>query len=119
MARRRILIVEDNALVARAIEIMLEEIGYQVAGPAPTSEAAQQLIERKAPDAALLDLYLGEGTSEDLAGRLVEARIPFAFLTGEIGPLPASFRDTPVLSKPIDRALLVETLARMCGDGGA
>ena len=111
----QILVVEDSGLVARAIEMMLVELGYRVVGPAPTSTAALDLLTEQTPRAALLDLYLEESTSHAVATALMERQIPFALLTGRLGPAPEPLGDVPVLTKPIDRRLLAETLAGLCG----
>jgi CheY-like chemotaxis protein len=114
MYRPQILVVEDSGLVARAIEMMLVDLGYRVVGPAPTSSAALDLLTEQTPRAALLDLYLEESTSHAVATALMERQIPFALLTGSLGPAPDPLGDAPVLTKPIDRQLLAETLAGLC-----
>jgi CheY-like chemotaxis protein len=114
MEEPRILVVEDSGLVARALEMMLADLGYHVVGPAPTSAAALELLGQQQPQAALLDLYLEETTSQAVASALLERRIPFALLTGRLGPAPDGLGDVPVLTKPIDRRQLAETLAGLC-----
>lgn len=115
MDEPQILVVEDSGLVARALEMILTDLGYRVVGPAPTSSAALELLTEQSPQAALLDLYLEESTSGAVASALIERQIPFALLTGKIGPAPDGFRDAPVLAKPVDRQLLAATLAGLCG----
>lgn len=114
MDEPRILVVEDSGMVARAIEMMLVDLGYHVVGPAPTSAAALALLQDQPPQAALLDLYLEESTSHAVAAALHERHIPFALLTGRLGPAPDGLGDVPVLTKPIDRRLLADTLADLC-----
>ena len=110
-----ILVVEDSGLVARAIEMMLVDLGYRVVGPVPTSEAALQILSEQTPRAALLDLYLEDSTSQAVASALMERQIPFALLTGRLGPAPGALSEAPVLTKPVDRRTLAETLASLCG----
>lgn len=115
MYEPQILVVEDSGLVARAIEMMLVDLGYRVVGPVPTSDAALQLLAEQTPRAALLDLYLEDSTSQAVASALMERQIPFALLTGRLGPAPEPLSDVPVLTKPINRQTLAETLAGLCG----
>ena len=55
----RILVVEDEALIAMDLQALLEEAGYHVLGPANSSAAALALIDNDEPDVALLDVNLG------------------------------------------------------------
>lgn len=114
----QILVVEDSGLVARALEMILIDLGYRVVGPAPTSRAAIELLSEHPPRAALLDLHLEESTSGAVASALKERQIPFALLTGQLGPPPDGLGDVPVLTKPVDRQLLAQTLAGLCGEQG-
>ncbi len=100
--RQKILIVEDEALVAFALEQLLIDFGYEVVGPAPTTSAALSLFAEGAIDAALLDVNLGDETIEPVAEALAAASVPFIFATGysDASALPAAFRDRPVLKKP-------------------
>ena len=58
----RVLVVEDEALIAMDLQALLEEAGYQVLGPANSSAAALALIDNEEPDVALLDVNLGRST---------------------------------------------------------
>lgn len=78
----KILIVEDEFIVAYDLKIMLTKSGYLVAGIASTVERARQLIEQKKPDWVLLDILLkGDETGIDLAHELLEKKIPFLFIS--------------------------------------
>ena len=68
--KARILVVEDEALIAMDLQALLEEAGYCVLGPANTSEAALALIERDEPDVALLDVNLGRSDAFGVANAL-------------------------------------------------
>jgi CheY-like chemotaxis protein len=98
----RILVVEDEALVAYGLEILLAEQGYEVIGPAPSTAKALKLIAREPIDAALLDVNLGKERIDCAAEALAAAFIPFIFTTGYSGEmaLPPAFRDRPVINKP-------------------
>jgi CheY-like chemotaxis protein len=105
---RRVLVVEDEAMVAILIEDLLADLGCVVVGSASTAAEAMTLAAAGQFDAALLDVNLGEGeTSFAVAEALRRAGLPFAFLTG-YGPagVRPDLRDVPVLAKPVDVAEL-------------
>lgn len=82
MSRGRILIVEDEYLVAADVEAVLEERGFETVGIAPDMEAALALAAAK-PDLALVDIHLRDGpTGPQIARRLSEDYgVPVLFLT--------------------------------------
>jgi CheY-like chemotaxis protein len=111
----RIFVMEDDGMIAMYISNALDELGHVVVGPARTVESALAAIEHETIDMALLDVNLGNGaTSYPIAEVLSRRGVPFAFLTGygEAG-LNGSFRDRPVLSKPINEKRLLETLRKL------
>lgn len=112
---KRILIVEDEAIVAMVMEEMIQDLGYEVVGPAGTVVAAEAAIAANAIDAALLDLHIG-GTSALPLARLLAARnVPFAFATGESSPAAVEFPHARILHKPFDGAALQQTVAALLG----
>jgi DNA-binding response OmpR family regulator len=106
MTGRKILIVEDDPLIAMELEERLGELGYVVLGPVGTLDAAEQLIAAQRPDAALLDANLDGVSSAPLGVKLAGMRVPFAFCTGydTIKNAPAEVANAPVLTKPISDA---------------
>jgi DNA-binding response OmpR family regulator len=98
----RILLVEDQPLLALHITDLLALEGFEVLGPAHAVAPALALIAAAAPDAAFLDLDLGSGaTSLPVAEALAAGGIPFAFLSGHgAEALPKTMRDRPVITKP-------------------
>ena len=101
LANKRILIVEDEAMVAMEIEATLEEAGCKIVGPVATVELVRVLIENTKFDAALLDGNLAGRSVDELADQLIQIGIPFAFVTGYgRESLPENFRDWPMLAKP-------------------
>lgn len=79
----RILVVEDEVIIAMLLENMLDEIGCEVIGPAANVEQALDLIETgAAPDAAVLDINLDGEDSYPVADVLIARDIPFMFSTG-------------------------------------
>jgi DNA-binding NarL/FixJ family response regulator len=111
----RILVVEDEALVAQALELMLVEFGFSVVGPAPSTRRALFLIAAEAIDIALLDVNLGKERVDCVAEALASASIPFVFTTGYSGPsaLPAAFRDRPAIYKPYPAEQLREVIGHL------
>lgn len=110
----RLLVVEDEALVAMLIEDQLIELGFEVVGPAATASQAIALCEDEKLDGAMLDVNLGGGqTSDPVAELLEEKGIPFAFVTGygQAG-IDRRFADAEVLQKPFTLAELRDLVAR-------
>lgn len=111
----RVLVIEDDGLIALDISDTLDELGYVVVGPMRTVESALTTIDNEVVDVALLDVNLRNGeTSYPIAEVLSQRGVPFAFLTGYgEADLDGSFRDRPVISKPIDEKTLSETLRKL------
>ena len=99
---RRILIVEDEPLIAMMLEDFLDALDREVAGTADNCASALELIDQGGVHAAILDVNLRGGEqSWPIAERLSAHGIPFILATGGAGDTIAEqFRDRPVLSKP-------------------
>ncbi|MGC1302554.1 MAG: response regulator [Caulobacteraceae bacterium] len=107
-APRRILVVEDQWLIADQTEQQLRAAGYDVVGPAATVAAALDLLDGEAVDAAVLDIHLNGETSFPIAQMLMERGVPFLFVSGfEAGDLPPAFRACAHLRKPFASDALV------------
>jgi DNA-binding response OmpR family regulator len=112
---RRILVVEDEALVAMLVEDALMDAGFTVLGPARTVSQALEMLKADPPDAAVLDLNLGGETSISVADALEARGIPFLVATGYgAAGLPAHLKHIPVLPKPYDPADLTVAIDRLC-----
>ncbi len=98
----RILVVEDEPLIAMMLEDFLDMLGRTVAGTADSVAAAVAVIEQGGIDAAILDVHLRGGEkSWPVADRLAAAGIPFVLATGGSGDMiEDTHGDRPVLSKP-------------------
>jgi DNA-binding response OmpR family regulator len=108
----RVLVVEDEMLVAMLLEDMLAGLGYEVIGPAARLDEARRLLAREAIDAAILDVNLEDESSIPLAEELQAQGTPFLFATGYgAHVLPERFKGVPVLRKPFAMADLARTLA--------
>ena len=98
----RVLVVEDEALVALQLQSDLEKAGHHIVGPARSLKHGLMLASQERIDAALLDVSLGRDTSAAIADQLIARNIPFAFATGysDCTMLPAHLREVHRLSKP-------------------
>jgi DNA-binding response OmpR family regulator len=80
---RRILIVEDEYLIAMSLQDALESAGSFVLGPAPSVDKAIKTIESEDHiDAAVLDVNLGGALAYSVADKLIARKIPFVFTSG-------------------------------------
>jgi CheY-like chemotaxis protein len=107
----RILVVEDDTIVAWDIESLLMDNGCAVVGPAAGLARALELIAAGEFDLVLLDLNLGSDNSLPAADRLAEIGIPFVFLSGHSTDfLPERHRHRPLVSKPFHPTLLIKAI---------
>ena len=113
--RPRVLLVEDEALVAMMIQDTLAEFGFQVLGPVSTASEALAAARERHIDAAVLDINLGDGLVYTVAEILAKRGVPFIFVTGyDADSIDSRFSGIPVLQKPIER----ESLQRIFVPGG-
>jgi PAS domain S-box-containing protein len=114
----RVLVVEDEMLVALDLRLALTRAGAKVVGPAATVEEAFELVASDAPSAAILDVNLGGERVDRLADRLIGQGVPVVFVTGyDAGRiLPDRLRHLTVLQKPVDSSALVARLQRLVSD---
>jgi DNA-binding response OmpR family regulator len=106
----KIMIIEDEFLVAAMLADALEDAGFTVAGQAASVSAALQLVEVGGFDCAVLDWNLDGARSDTIARALMARGVPFVISTG-YGSVPAEFAAQPILPKPCDPAVLVTMLA--------
>jgi CheY-like chemotaxis protein len=112
--RLRILIVEDEMLVAMNIEDMLLDLGHEVAGIASRLAPALALAKDADIDAAILDVNLAGEQSFPVAELLDERGIPFLFATGYgLQGIEERYRSRTVLQKPFRAIDLRDALAAL------
>ena len=116
---KKILIVEDEALVALEVEALLRAAGATVAGPVARVAKALSLLERERLDAAVLDLNLHGELPAALAEALSRKNVPFVIVTGYSEYEKPPFHRAQQLQKPVDAERLISALhsAMSSGDG--
>lgn len=114
----RVLIVEDETIIAMTAEDMIEDLGCTVAATAGTLAQALDQVEAGGFDVAMLDINLNGELSLPVAERLRAAGTPFLFTTGygSTGPGTA-FTDAEVVRKPYRAADLAAALSRVLTPG--
>ena len=117
---KRILVVEDEPLVAMLVETMLQDLGCEVIGPAYSLDEGQRLAGGEELDAAILDVNLNGEMSDPIAAVLESRGVPFALATGYGGSAPqAAGQAVPVLNKPFRAETLESMLSQLLGNGAA
>jgi CheY-like chemotaxis protein len=108
------LILEDEPIVAFALEDMLFELGFEEVRLATTLEAAFDYLEARAPDVAVLDVNIRGQRSYGFAEKLSGSGVPFLFATGYgDAEHPEALRATPTLTKPYNQDELKAVLATL------
>ena len=104
----RVLIVEDEFLIANALQLVLQKLGARVLGPAARVSTALELITGGTPfDCALLDIRLGDELVYPVADELRARGVRFAFVSGyDRSTLPAAYQDATFFSKVEDPKVL-------------
>jgi PAS domain S-box-containing protein len=113
IAPSRILLVEDEPLVALQVKNDLEMAGHQVTALAASVDEALNSIDNTDFDIAFLDIRLGDSLSTEVAGKLLERGIPFIFGSGfdDDSILPPRLRKIPRLTKPYETGQVSQLLS--------
>jgi CheY-like chemotaxis protein len=113
--RLRVLVVEDEALVALLLETMLTELGHGVVGPVARLGKALEMAQREELDIAILDVNINGQETYAVAEALAARKVPFVFATGyDAKRLREPYRDGPVLQKPYMQSDLQKMIDEVC-----
>lgn len=111
----RVLVVEDESLIAILIEGMLEDLGHTVVGMAPNLGKALELAQLDGLDVAILDVNVDGQESYPVADALAARRVPVVFATGYAASrLRAPYGDAFVLQKPFVQRDLQAAIGTVC-----
>ncbi len=112
--KKRVLIVEDEVLVAMLVEELLERMGFEIAAATSHIDEALELARTLDFDVAMLDINLNGRQSFPVAEVLRSRGIPFLFATGYGESVPGSaFADVPLVQKPFSREALKAALEKL------
>jgi CheY-like chemotaxis protein len=116
-AGRRVLVVEDEYLLAKRIAGEFAKLGIETVGPANTVERALYLLEHGGHlDGAVLDIRVRDDMVFTVADALRARGVPFVFATGyDLQSIPEEYRDVAHFQKPLDPAKLVSALFSRAG----
>ena len=114
LGKQRILIVEDDWVVAQDMSDMIEELGGAVVGPAGQLAQGLVLAESEELGGAILDVNLNGENTFALADRLLADNVPVIFATAYDATMrPERFADVPRLPKPFTALAVEETFRRI------
>jgi CheY-like chemotaxis protein len=114
LSGQRLLLVEDEYLIAADLIASLESLGVEVIGPAATVEDALSLVENNSErlDCAVLDINLRNERVYPVADVLVARGVPFIFTTGyDAVGIPNTYACVPRCEKPVDKERLIELIS--------
>jgi CheY-like chemotaxis protein len=113
----RVLVIEDDWIVADALRFLIDGFDGRVTTIAPTVERALEALDATVVDVAVLDINLRGASVVPLAEHLRAERVPFVFLTGyaDADVLPDHLRGYPRFAKPVAPEPLVQALVQLLG----
>ncbi|WP_336332586.1 HWE histidine kinase domain-containing protein [Pseudomonas putida] len=110
-----VLILEDQLVIAVGLEQILNDAQVKEVITASSEDEAMRLLASRKPDAAILDVNLGTGTSISVADELVRQQVPFLFATGygDNINIPGHLKQVAVVRKPYDANAILVSLQRL------
>jgi DNA-binding response OmpR family regulator len=110
----RILVLEDESLIAIMLEDWLSELGCETVGPADSVRNALEMVDGTEIDGAILDVSIGDENCFSVADALREKGVPFAFATGhDAGAVASRFQDELLLQKPFAFQAVSSTVSKL------
>ncbi len=111
---RRVLVVEDNPLIALDIDDALRESGAHVVGPALDLDTGMALVRQDELDAAVLDIDIAGRPVWPIARELKQDGVPFMFVSADCGEgLPDDFSAAPCIAKPAQTDDILTSMAAL------
>jgi DNA-binding NtrC family response regulator len=119
LAGRRILIAEDEILIALQLEAILQELGCQIVGPVTRVDEVRACLEARSFDGALVDVNLRGEQIFGVLPALIELGVPVVIASGyaDTTLFPPQFRAVPRIAKPFDEAALQRLCLAMFAKG--
>jgi len=115
IAEKRILIVEDDYLIAQELAMSFKQAGARVVGPVGSVTSALEVLRGDLPHAAVLDVLLGGETACPVAEFLSEHDVPFVFATAFRSVVPPPYRGVKIFEKPVALPELTRSVAELAG----
>lgn len=114
----RVLIAEDEVIVAMELQQLMEDHGAEPVGPCYTIESALEAVADGAPSVAILDVRLGRSLISPVASALAERGVPFVFYSGQSDndAAVAAWPAAPLVSKPCSGGTLVAAVEQALGN---
>lgn len=120
MEDQRVLVIEDEYVVAEAIERTLRRAGAIVLGPVPSVDQAMALLDRGGRiDSAVLDINLGEQKVYPVVDRLLARGVHCVFSTGnDVADVPSNYKGIARLEKPVEESSIIDALKKNDNNAG-
>jgi two-component SAPR family response regulator len=115
LANIKVLVAEDEPLVAVDVVKQLTDAGAIVVGPCATSGRAIAVLEENDIDVAIVDFVLADDNTQELQAALENKAVPFIVVTGYPRVLVRRDQRQPVLSKPVSAEALTSTVRALSG----
>lgn len=112
----RVLVVEDEFIIALDLSETVRDLGYKVEGPFANKDHAMIAIEDEMPDVAILDVMTADGEVFPLADTLTKAGVPIIFHSGHIteSDVAERYPEAQAVSKPCPPDRLIAMIERAC-----
>jgi len=115
-SRNKVLIIEDEPIIAMDVEEIISRAGYEIVGLAATVDSALSALASRTIDMVVLDAHLFGKPADRIADELVQRQIPFVVVSGASREtLPATVQNAPLVSKPLEEPLLIKAMAVLSG----
>lgn len=119
LSDRRVLILEDEFLLADDLARALKAVGGEPVGPVSTIKEAEEIVRREQVDAAIIDLNLHGQMASDFAERLAATNLPCLIVSGYAHDgLPRTVSSIPRIEKPVSPAAVLKALEQELARSG-